>query len=131
VGLSESDLNKEFVIGKELGLGKTSLQNIIDWLKQTYAGSFGIEYQYIRNAERRHWLRDKFENRPKDYNFSFEKKKRILKKLNETTVLEKFLGTKYLGEKRFSLEGGESTIPALDAIINKSAELNVNEVIRW
>ncbi len=129
VGLSKSDLTKEFAIGKELGLGKTSLQNILDWLKETYAGSFGIEYQYIRDAERRHWLREKFEKRPRDYNFSFEKKKRILKKLNETTVLEKFLGTKYLGEKRFSLEGGESTIPALDAIINKSAELGVNEVI--
>ena len=127
--LSKADLSKEFTIGNILGLGKTSLENIINHLKQIYCQSIGIEYAYIHKREVRKWLEERFENRNQvDYGFDIEKKKRILQKLNNTVVLEKFLGTKYLGEKRFSLEGGESAIPALDALINKAAELGVDEV---
>jgi len=126
--LSEADLNTEFIIGSEIGLGKASLSSILAKLDKVYCGDMGFEYHYITDLEVRNWLKDKIENRF-DTHFTIEKKKRILEKLNETVVLEKFLGTKYLGEKRFSLEGGESTIPALDAIINKSAELGTEEVI--
>ncbi|MCL4144841.1 UNVERIFIED_CONTAM: hypothetical protein GTU68_024251, partial [Idotea baltica] len=128
-GLSDADLKKQFTIGSVLGLGKTSLENIVNKLKQVYCGTTGIEYNYINNSEIRHWIRDKYENRPLDYGFDINKKKRILKKLNETSILEQFLGKKYLGEKRFSLEGGESTIPALDGIINESGKLGVEEVV--
>ncbi len=128
--LDESDLQKGFAVGQELGLGTANLEKIIQRLKEIYCGSIGLEYMYIHKPEVRKWFQERFEHRNSiDYGFSIEKKKRILQKLNNTTVLEKFLGTKYLGEKRFSLEGGESTIPALDAIINKAADLGVKEFL--
>jgi len=127
-GLTDADLDDTFQIGNEIGLKNASLKQILAHLKKLYAGDIGFEYDYITDTEMREWLRKKIEYRF-DTHFSIDKKKRILEKLNETVVLEQFLGTKYLGEKRFSLEGGESTIPALDAIINKSADLGVKEVI--
>jgi len=129
-GLSEADLDKTFAIGNDLGLSNATLKEIIKKVEDIYCSTIGIEYAYIHRSEARNWLRQKFEQRTKDdYGFSIEKKKQILNKLNETNVLEQFLGLKYLGEKRFSLEGGESAIPAFDAIINESAELGVQECV--
>ena len=129
--LDESDLNKKFHAGKEIGLQNSTLAEIIDRCKKIYAGNIGFEYAHIENREKRMWLRDKIENRALEggYGLDIEKKKRILKKLNESVIFEKFLHTKYVGQKRFSLEGGESTIAALDAIINKAAENKVDEVV--
>jgi len=127
-GLSDKDMETSFAVGSELNMPNAKLKDILAKLKILYCGDMGFEYQYITDLEVRNWLQEKIENRFNTH-FSIDKKKRILEKLNETVVLEKFLGTKYLGEKRFSLEGGESTIPALDAIINRSAELGVEEVI--
>ncbi|MBK8443480.1 MAG: 2-oxoglutarate dehydrogenase E1 component [Sphingobacteriales bacterium] len=126
-GLTENLLDQEFYVGNILGLGKTTLSRIIAFLQKAYGGSIGVEYHYIRDPQRRHWIREKIEMRPDNFGFSIDKKKRILKKLNEATVLEEFLGKKFLGEKRFSLEGGESTIPALDAIINTAADQGAEE----
>jgi 2-oxoglutarate dehydrogenase E1 component len=96
-----------------------------------YTGNIGYEYAHIENKEKRMWLRDRIEGRPlaDDFGIPLEKKKRILEKLNGAVVFEKFLNTKYLAQKRFSLEGGETTIAALDAIINYGAEDKVEEVI--
>jgi len=127
-GLTDADLDNTFQIGNEIGLKNGTLKQILAQLKKVYSADIGFEYDYITDIEVRDWLRQKIEHRFNTH-FSIDKKKRILQKLNETVVLEQFLGTKYLGEKRFSLEGGESTIPALDAIINKSADLGVQEVI--
>ncbi len=127
--LSNEDLETEFAVGEHLGIGKASLKNIVAKLNEIYCGPFGVEYLYVKNLEARHWLREKFENRPKDYGFDNTIRKRILKKLNETTVFEQFLGTKYLGEKRFSIEGGENAITALDSTINSGARLGVEEFV--
>jgi 2-oxoglutarate dehydrogenase E1 component len=105
------------------------VEEIIEKLKSTYAGPIGIEYKHINNTPRRNWVSDYFEANFHHHNPSVEKKKRILNKLNEAVVFESFLHTKYVGQKRFSLEGGENTISALDAIINKSAEEGVKEVV--
>lgn len=128
-GLSEADLDTVFQAGNELGIGPATLRKIIDTLKYIYEGTIGFEFTYIREPEVFNWLRDKFEKDALAFNPSIEFKKRILHKLNEAVVFENFLHTKFLGQKRFSLEGGDSVIPGLDALINKSAELGVKEVV--
>lgn len=127
--LSESDLDKEFYAGEILRLGKTSLRNILNHVQKVYCGSIGVEYMYITEPEEMKWFQRLFEYGSYNFRFPIEKKKRILQKLNDAVVFEKFLGTKYIGQKRFSLEGGETTIPALDAIINRSADLGVAEIV--
>lgn len=129
LGLDEKDLNENFVAGQSLGLGKTSLKNIIQHLEKLYCGSIGIEYNYVLQPEELNWLQSKFENQQSGFGLSLEKKKRILQKLNDAVGFEKFLHTKYIGQKRFSLEGGETTIAALDAIINSAADAGVKEVV--
>lgn len=128
-GLSEADLNTEFEVGAEIGMGKATLAQIIDKLKSVYLGPIGFEYNFIRNDEIRQWFFNKCEEEYYTFNPSMEVKKMILSKLNEAVVFENFLHTKFLGQKRFSLEGGENTIPALQTIINKAAELDVKEVV--
>ncbi|HRX30119.1 MAG TPA: 2-oxoglutarate dehydrogenase E1 component [Saprospiraceae bacterium] len=130
-GLTDEDLGKVFVAGEEIGLRNATLQQILDKLHLIYAGHIGFEYSYIENRERRMWLRDKIESRDlnSDFGLDTKTKKRILEKLNGAVVFEKFLHTKYIGQKRFSLEGGESTIPALDAIIQSAASDGVEEVV--
>lgn len=127
--LSEADLDTKFQAGNFLGIGVVSLRTILESLNKIYAGSIGFEYSYIREPEVKEWLRAKIEREALAFNPTIVEKKQILNKLNEAVVFENFLGTKYLGQKRFGLEGGESTIPALDAIINRSAELGVNEAM--
>ena len=127
--LSDADLETEFEAGKFLGIGKAKLSTIISTLKQIYTGHIGFEYSYIREPDVKEWLRNKIEKEALSYNFPIEEKKQILEKLNEAVVFENFLHTKFLGQKRFSLEGGETTIPALDAIINQAADLGTQEVM--
>lgn len=127
--LSDSDLDTEFEAGKFLGIGKAKLSTIISTLNQIYTGHIGFEYSYIREPDVKEWLRNKIEKEALSYNFPIEEKKQILEKLNEAVVFENFLHTKFLGQKRFSLEGGETTIPALDAIINQAADLGTQEVM--
>ena len=126
--LSDADLKTEFEAGKFINLGKTSLQNITDSLKKSYTHHVGVEYSSLNDIRKIEWLEKEMET-----NFHSPvpilQKKRILQKLNEGVMFEKFLHTKYIGQKRFSLEGGESTIPALDAILNTAAETDVQEVM--
>ena len=128
-GLKAQDLEESFIMGDTLGLKGAKLKDIIAHLKNIYCGSIGAEFMHINDSEIRTWFQEKFENGAKDRQFSIEKKKRILTKLNESVAFENFLHTKYVGQKRFSLEGGENTIPALDAIINHSAMEGVEEVV--
>ena len=128
-GLEPADLDTVFQAGEEVGLGPATLRDIIGLLQQTYNQAIGAEFMYIRNPEVISWLRSRMEqtrNRPK---FSLEKKRHLLKKLNEAVIFEKFLGLKYVGQKRFSLEGAESLIPALDAVIQKGADLGIEEFV--
>ncbi len=128
--LSEADYLDTFMIGKEIGLENATLKEIEARLQQIYTTSVGYEYHNIQDREKRRWLRDRIERRSyHDQGLSMEKKKRILEKLNGAVVFEQFLGKKYVGQKRFSLEGGETTIAALDAIISKGGEEGVEEVV--
>jgi len=128
-GLTDADLDTEFDVAAEIGMPKSSLRKIIERLKTLYLGTIGFEYNFIRNDEVRNWFYQKVEKEFVNYIPSGEEKKNILSKLNEAVVFENFLHTKFLGQKRFSLEGGENTIPALDKVISKSAELGVKEVV--
>ncbi|MEQ9007158.1 MAG: 2-oxoglutarate dehydrogenase E1 component, partial [Ekhidna sp.] len=127
--LSEKDLETEFEVGAEVGLGKASLRKILEKLKKVYAGSIGFEYNHIRDSNVSEWLKSKIETEGANISPSKEEKHRILSKLNEASGFENFLHTKFLGQKRFSLEGGENMIPALDKIINKGRELDAEEVV--
>jgi 2-oxoglutarate dehydrogenase E1 component len=129
VGLTDADLDVEFDVGAEIGMGKATLRKIIEKLQAVYIGPIGFEYNFIRNDEVRQWFFNKCEQEYYNNNPTIEEKKRILSKLNEAVVFENFLHTKFLGQKRFSLEGGENTIPSLQAIINKAAELGVKEAV--
>jgi 2-oxoglutarate dehydrogenase E1 component len=126
-GLEDADLNTEFQAGEEIGIGKAKLSKIVESLQKIYVGPMGFEYLYIRDPEMLDWLRIKIEKEALEFSPSLEIKKRILSKLNEAVVFENFLHTKYIGQKRFSLEGGESTIPFLDALINIGADLGAEE----
>ena len=126
--LSESDLDTVFEAGKFMKLGAATLKEILTVLEKSYTGSIGVEVRSINDVTKINWLTDQFENKVHEP-LSLEKRKRILEKLTDGVVFEKFLQTKYIGQKRFSLEGGESTIAALDEIINISAENEVQEVV--
>ena len=128
-GLEESDLDTVFQSGQEVGLGRpATLKEIIADLEATYCVSIGIEYMYMRDPERQQWFRNQIElvNRPK---YSKEEKLEIFKKLNQATAFESFLGKKFVGQKRFSIEGGEALIPALDSLIVHGADLGVEYFI--
>lgn len=129
VGLTDADLDTEFDVAAEIGMGRTTLRKIIEKLNAVYLGPIGFEYNSIRNDEIREWFFNKCEKEYYSNNPTQDEKKRILAKLNEAVVFENFLHTKFLGQKRFSLEGGENTIPALQTIINKAAELGVKETV--
>lgn len=128
-GLSDTDLDTVFDAGKEVGLKKATLQQILDHLKKVYCTHIGVEYMYIRNPEVRKWVRERLSNGENQPRFSEEDQKNILEKLNEAVAFESFLHTKYVGQKRFSLEGGESLIPALDALIEAAAEKGVEQFV--
>lgn len=127
-GLSDKDLDKKFSIGAEIGLPNGTLKDIIARLTQLYCGSIGFETGYVRVKEEVDFFR-KIEQSASLYKYPVNKKEHILRKLNRAVLFEKFLGTKYIGEKRFSLEGGETTIPGLDAIIQIAAANGVEEVV--
>lgn len=128
-GLEDSDLNTVFNAGVEVGLGAATLREILALVEQTYCQSIGVEYKYVRNPEKLKWFEHRMESERNTPNFNIDTKKRILSKLNEAVVFENFLGTKFLGQKRFSLEGAEAVIPALDSVIHKGAELGIEEFV--
>ncbi len=128
-GLSSADLDKVFQAGSAIGLGAARLRDIIDHLQQTYCGSIGVEYMYIRYPERVKWLQERMESTRNRPDLTGADKRHILHKLNQAVVFEKFLHTKYVGQKRFALSGGETLIPGLDAIIDKGAQLGAREFV--
>jgi 2-oxoglutarate dehydrogenase E1 component len=123
-GLSDLDLTTVFQSGSELGIGAATLNEILALLNVVYCQSIGVEYIFMRNPVFINWIKSKIEikNRP---DFDKNKKIEIFKKLNQATTFEAFLGKKFVGQKRFSIEGGEALIPALDTLVNKGSELGV------
>ncbi|MDZ4666740.1 MAG: 2-oxoglutarate dehydrogenase E1 component [bacterium] len=128
-GLQASDLEKTFAAGSELGIGSAKLKDIVAHLEQTYCQSIGAEYMFVREPKKLNWLKQKMETAKNTPNLSIEEKRHILDKLNQATVFENFLHTKFVGQKRFSLEGLETLIPALDFVIKYGADLGVEEFV--
>ncbi|MBN2236659.1 MAG: 2-oxoglutarate dehydrogenase E1 component [Bacteroidales bacterium] len=126
-GLQKQDLEQVFEAGKKVGLGAAKLKDIIQMLDQTYCGSIAVEYVYIRNLDEIAWLKSKMEGSRNTPSFSKEDKLTILKKLTQAVGFEKFIHKKFPGQKRFSLEGAESLVPALDAAIEWGNELGIHE----
>jgi 2-oxoglutarate dehydrogenase E1 component len=128
-GLTEEDLNETFSIAHYFEGQRMTLREIIERLQETYCRTIGVEYNHIQHKDARRWLRERMEpglNRPA---FSKEKKRRILKKILQAEMFEHFLHTRYVGQKRFSLEGSETLIPALDAMVEASPALGIREIV--
>ena len=128
-GLSESDLTTTFNAGVEIGIGPAKLSDIIAHLKATYCQSIGAEFMYMHNTEQKQWLRERMESARNQPDLSIEQKRLVFEKLNQAVVFENFLHTKYVGQKRFSLEGLETLIPALDAAIEFGSSMGVEEFV--
>lgn len=128
-GLQAADLEKTFQAGTEIGIGAAKLKDIITILDQTYCQSIGAEYMFVREPKKLNWLKNKMEGAKNTPNLNIDEKRHILSKLNQATLFENFLHTKFVGQKRFSLEGLETLIPALDFVIEYGAELGVEEFV--
>ena len=128
-GLTQKDLDLVFSAGEVVGIGPDKLSNIIDHLKKIYCESIGLEYMYIRDPEKVKWIQNFINVNGNQPNFSKSEKLSILDSLNKAYTFENFLQKKYVGQKRFSLEGGESLIPAVDFLIDSAAEKGVEEFV--
>jgi 2-oxoglutarate dehydrogenase E1 component len=128
-GLSQNDLDTVFHSGSLIGIGAAKLRQIVDHLEQTYCASIGAEYKYIRSPEIVSWLENKMESCKNTPEFTVSQKRRLLWKLNEAVAFENFVHTKFVGQKRFSLEGSETLIPALDTVIGHGAKLGIREFV--
>ena len=126
--LGDGDMNTSFFAGRFIGEADGKLKDIIAKLKLLYTANVGIEYTYINDTGKCGWVQKTYENLMNNP-LSINQRKRVLEKLNEGVIFEKFLNTKFIGQKRFGLEGGESTIPAIDTIINDGADAGVQEVV--
>ena len=130
-GLSDSDLSTSFAVGKTDFGGSASrlpLSEIVSKLKQTYCGHIGVEYMYINDRNERHWIRNYFESTLSTPNFGKEEKRYILKQVTAAETMERYLHTKYVGQKRFSVEGGESAIAGLNYLIQQAGKAGVEEI---
>ena len=127
--LQDSDLDLVFQAGDEVGIGPSKLSEIIKHLQTVYCQSIGIEYMYIRDPKEINWIKKRLHKNANTPNLEVNQKKHILHKLNQAVAFENFLHKKFVGQKRFSLEGAESLIPALDVLIEHGAELEVEEFI--
>jgi 2-oxoglutarate dehydrogenase E1 component len=128
-GLTEKDLDTVFHAGTEIGIGPAKLSDIIAHLKTTYCESIGVEYLYMRDPKIIKWLQERMEKSKNTPSYSINEKRTILKKLTQAVVFENFLATKYVGQKRFSLEGGEAVIPAMNALMEHGAELGIEDYV--
>jgi len=128
-GLEESDLEVEFQAGEQVGIGASKLSDIIKHLDQVYCQSIGVEYMYVRDPKEIDWIKNRLHKNSNTPKFGAKQKKHILHKLNQAVAFENFLHKKFVGQKRFSLEGAESLIPALDALVEHSSGLGVEEFV--
>lgn len=128
-GLADSDLDSYFEAGSILGLGKRPLREIVDHLDSIYCDSIGLEYMYIRDPEERKWIQNWINENDNHPKYNSEEKKYLLKKLNEALSFESFLHSKYVGQKRFSVEGVDAIIPGLDFLIQRGAEKGIQQFV--
>ncbi len=127
--LRDDDLDTSFDIGTYLGGGQMKLRDVLENLRRTYCGHIGVEYMHIQEVDVRNWLQEKMEATRNQPDFSVPEKIRILRRVHKAELFERFLHTKYVGQKRFSLEGGETMVAAVDSIIEVCPECHVVEVV--
>lgn len=130
-GFTEADLSKTFSAGNFKGVAgdRATLRDILEALRQTYCGNIGVEYQHISNAAQQRWIQDRLESVRATPDFTPEGKRHLLERLTAAETLERYLHTRYVGQKRFSLEGGESTIVAMDELLRVAGKLGVEETV--
>jgi 2-oxoglutarate dehydrogenase E1 component len=128
-GLTEADLTREFETGSLFGVERTTLADILQRLNSAYCGHVGVEYMHITDVARKRWLQERIESAQGRFGVSTDLKKQLLKRLTDAETLEKFLHTRHVGQKRFSLEGAESLIPLLDQVIARCARHGAKEIV--
>ncbi len=128
-GFNESDLEKEIFIDGSLGLEKGKLKNIIKILKETYSASIGVEFLHIQQADQKQWVQERIEEVRNKTNFTNEGKKAIYKRLVESELFEQFLDKKFLGTKRYGIEGGEAMIPGIEQIVKQACLSGIEDII--
>ncbi len=127
--LTEADLDREVNAGSYVGLDRTTLRNLLQALRETYCGNIGFEFMFLGERAQRLWIQERIEPLRATPKLSPDQQRRLLQKLTEAETLERYLHTKYVGQKRFSLEGGESLIPAIDELIQRAGSLGVQEIV--
>ena len=128
-GFTDADMDRPIFIDKVLGLEVATLREIVDIVSSTYCGTFALQYMHISNPEEAGWLKERIEGYDKEISFTKEGRKAILSKLVEAEGFEKFLHVKYMGTKRFGLDGGESLVPAMEQIIKRGGALGVKDIV--
>jgi 2-oxoglutarate dehydrogenase E1 component len=128
-GFTDADLDREFFLDNVLGLEKATLRRIVEILQQTYSARIGVEFMHIQDPDQKAWIQARMEGSHNLWRPSAEEKRELLEQLVQAEGFERFLHVKYPGTKRFGLDGGESTVPALEAIIRKSVEIGVDEIV--
>ncbi|MDE4174765.1 2-oxoglutarate dehydrogenase E1 component [Phaeobacter sp. PT47_59] len=128
-GFMEADMDRPIFIDNVLGLQVATMRQIVDIVKRTYCGTFALQYMHISDPEQASWLKERIEGYDKEITFTREGRKAILNKMVEAEGFEKFLHVKYMGTKRFGLDGGESLIPAMEQIIKRGGNLGVEEIV--
>jgi len=127
--LTEEDLETTFRAGTMIGIGPATLKQIIAHLEKTYCESIGVEYMYIRRPEVVEWMQKMLETNQNQPDFTLEERTQVLRKLSQAVLFEEFLGKKFTGQKRFSLEGAESLIPAMDMVVEEGSRLGIEEFV--
>ena len=128
-GLTEADMGTSFNSGSLVGFDQATLSEILAAVRATYCGNIGVEYMYITDTEQKRWIQQRFESRRAQANYTAPERKHILERLTAAETLEKYLHTRYVGQKRFSLEGGESLIPLLEDLIQRAGANGVQEIV--
>ncbi len=128
-GLSDADLDREFDVATYFGAPRLKLRDLLAKLKATYSGHIGAEFMHIADAPQRHWMQQRLEGAAGKFGLSADDKRRVLERLTAAEGLERFLGSKYVGQKRFSLEGGDSLIPLMDTLVRRGGSGGVKDVV--
>ncbi|WP_374370216.1 2-oxoglutarate dehydrogenase E1 component [Dongia sp.] len=128
-GFTDADLDREIFLDGAMGFETATLRQLMHALRQTYCGSIGVEYMHIQDNDQRKWLQQRMEGSRNHRDFTDRGKRAILERLTEAEMFEKFLDKKYTGTKRFGLDGGETTIPALEQVIKRGSQLGLKEVV--
>jgi 2-oxoglutarate dehydrogenase E1 component len=128
-GFTQADLDRTFITSPFIGLRQATLRELIQALRETYCRTIGVEYMHIQDTRIRHWLQARMEPRRNHPNFDHAQKMRILKNLQYAELFERFLQTRYTGQKRFSLEGAETLIPILETVVEKAPDFGICEIV--